>query len=86
MGKLVKEYDIQIAIHNHPEPARYAYPLTVLKHLKNLDSRIGVQVLIPATGWCCGLDPVECLRLLEGRIIDVHLKDRSDFGTKAGRR
>jgi len=81
LEKLVKEYDIQIAIHNHPEPARYAYPLTVLKHLKNLDSRIGVCA---DTGhWLrCGLDPVECLRLLEGRIIDVHLKDRSDFGTK----
>ncbi|HOM93619.1 MAG TPA: DUF1080 domain-containing protein [Candidatus Saccharicenans sp.] len=81
LEKLVKEYDIRIAIHNHPEPATYAYPLTTLKHLNNLDSRIGVCA---DTGhWMrCGLDPVECLRLLEGRIIDVHIKDRSDFGTK----
>jgi len=28
------------------------------------------------------LKPVECLRLLQGRIVDVHLKDRSDFGTR----
>ncbi len=81
LEKLVKEYDIQIAIHNHPEPAKYAYPLTALKHLKNVDSRIGVCA---DTGhWMrCGLDPVECLRLLEGKIIDVHIKDRSSFGTK----
>ncbi|HUM34912.1 MAG TPA: TIM barrel protein, partial [Candidatus Saccharicenans sp.] len=81
LEKLVKEYNIQIAIHNHPEPAKYAYPLTVLKRLNNLDSRIGVCA---DTGhWMrCGLDPVECLRLLEDRVIDVHIKDRSDFGTK----
>jgi hypothetical protein len=24
--------------------------------------------------------PVECLRYLEGRVLDVHIKDRSDFG------
>ncbi|HEK86125.1 MAG: family 16 glycoside hydrolase [Candidatus Saccharicenans sp.] len=81
LNKLVKEYDIKIAIHNHPEPAKYAYPLTVLKYIKNLDERIGVCA---DTGhWMRGgLVPVECLHLLKGRIIDVHLKDRSDFGTK----
>jgi len=81
LEKLVKEYDIRIAIHNHPEPAKYAYPLTALKHIKDLDPRIGVCA---DTGhWMrCGLDPVECLRLLQGRIVDVHLKDRSGFGTK----
>ncbi len=26
LEKLVEEYDIQIAIHNHPAPAKYAYP------------------------------------------------------------
>jgi sugar phosphate isomerase/epimerase len=81
LEKLVKEYNIKIAIHNHPEPAKYAYPLTVLRYIKNLDDRIGVCA---DTGhWMrCGLKPVECLRLLKGRIIDVHLKDRSDFGTQ----
>jgi sugar phosphate isomerase/epimerase len=81
LEKLVKEYDIRIAIHNHPEPAKYAYPLAALKHIKDLDPRIGVCA---DTGhWLrCGLDPVECLRLLQGRIIDVHLKDRSGLGTR----
>lgn len=81
LEKLVKEYNIKIAIHNHPEPSKYAYPLTALRYIKTLDERIGVCA---DTGhWMrCGLKPVECLRLLQGRIVDVHLKDRSDFGTK----
>ena len=29
-------------------------------------------------------DPREAFKLLEGRILDVHLKDRSDFGTAKG--
>jgi len=81
LEKLVKEYDIQIAIHNHPEPAKYALPQTVLDHVRGRDERIGSCA---DTGhWMrLGLKPVECLRLLQGRIIDVHLKDRNGFGTK----
>jgi len=81
LEKLVKEYGIRIAIHNHPEPSKYARPETALKYIKSTDERIGVCA---DTGhWMrCGLKPVECLRLLQGRIVDVHLKDRSDFGTK----
>ena len=77
---LVREYDIRIALHNHPEPSKYAKPQTVLEHVKGLDERIGSGA---DTGhWMRGgLNPVECLRLLRGRITDVHLKDRSGFGT-----
>jgi sugar phosphate isomerase/epimerase len=57
-------------------------PMTVFDHLKGADERIGVCA---DTGhWMKeGLKPVECLRLLKGRIYDVHLKDRSDFGKDA---
>lgn len=77
--KLVKEYNIRVALHNHPAPSRYAFPMVALENIKNRDERIGVCA---DTGhWMReGLKPTECLRLLEGRIIDVHLKDRSDFG------
>ncbi len=79
INKLVGEYDICIAVHNHPAPSKYWSPVTSLRLIKDLDERIGVSA---DTGhWMReGLDPVECLRLLKGRIIDVHLKDRSDFG------
>ncbi|MBM3285492.1 MAG: DUF1080 domain-containing protein, partial [Candidatus Aminicenantes bacterium] len=83
LEKLVNEYDVQIAIHNHPDPSRYAKPETVLEKIKDLDDRIGACA---DTGhWMRGgRVPVEALRLLSGRIIDVHLKERSDFGTGEG--
>ncbi len=81
LNKLVREYNLRIAVHNHPEPSKYAHPATALKFLQGLDERIGVCA---DTGhWMRGnLKPVECLRLLQGRIVDVHLKDRSDFATR----
>jgi len=83
LERLVQEYDIQVAIHNHPEPSRYAKPETVLEKIRGLDWRIGACA---DTGhWMRGSRiPVEALRLLSGRIIDVHLKDRSDFSTGQG--
>ncbi|MGD1009832.1 MAG: family 16 glycoside hydrolase [Candidatus Aminicenantales bacterium] len=79
LEKLLQEYDLRAAIHNHPRPAKYAWPTTTLDRLKGRDERIGVCA---DTGhWMReGLNPVECLRLLQGRILDVHFKDRSDFG------
>ena len=79
LEKLLKEYDLRAAIHNHPQPAKYAFPTTTLEHLKGRDKRIGVCA---DTGhWMReGLNPVECLRLLQGRILDAHLKDRTDYG------
>ncbi len=83
LDKLVKEYDIRIAVHNHPEPSKYAKPQTVLEKVKGLDDRIGACA-DPGHWMRGGIRPLDALRLLEGRIIDVHIKDRSDFGTGPG--
>ena len=82
LERLLEEYDLQAAIHNHPQPAKYAFPMTTLERLKGRSERIGVCA---DTGhWMReGLNPVECLRLLRGRILDTHLKDRTDFGKGA---
>jgi sugar phosphate isomerase/epimerase len=79
LEKLVKEYSIRIAIHNHPEPSKYARPQTVLDRVQGKDDRIGASA---DTGhWMrTGVVPVEALRLLKGRIMDVHLKDLNAFG------
>jgi sugar phosphate isomerase/epimerase len=76
LDKLCNEYKINIAIHNHPKlsNAHYWNPDTVLKAVKNCSKRIGA---------CCdtghwvrsGLDPLECLKKMEGRIISFHFKD-----------
>jgi sugar phosphate isomerase/epimerase len=81
LEKLVQEYNIQIAIHNHPLPSKYAYPDTVLKVVTGFDKRIGSCA---DTGhWMrTNVDPIEALKMLEGRIIDVHLKDLEEFGVR----
>lgn len=79
--KMVKKYNINIAIHNHPTPSKYARPETVIYRVDGLDPRIGACV---DTGhWMrSGVNPLEALRALKGRIQDVHLKDLNEFGIK----
>lgn len=80
--KLVKEYDIRVGIHDHPRrPNDPGYrnwdPNFILSLVKDRDSRIGSCA---DTGhWVrSGLDPVDCLRILKGRIISSHLKDLNE--------
>ncbi|MGD9344255.1 MAG: DUF1080 domain-containing protein [Candidatus Aminicenantes bacterium] len=79
LEQMVEEYDINIAIHNHPVPNKYARPEEVLKRVEGRDERIGVCA---DTGhWMrSGVKPLEGLKMLKGRIIDVHLKDLDAFG------
>ena len=83
LEKLVKEYNIKIAIHNHPAPSKYNLPETVFNHVDGKDPRIGSCA--DNGHWMRGMnDPREAFKLLEGRILDVHLKDRNDYGTGKG--
>jgi sugar phosphate isomerase/epimerase len=79
LERMVKEYNINLAIHNHPAPSKYARPEAILEQVKGLDERIGACV---DTGhWMrSGVHPLEGIKMLEGRIIDVHLKDLEAFG------
>jgi len=87
MEKLVKEYDIMIAFHDHPRQRnnpnyRMWDPNYILALVKDRDPRIGACA---DTGhWArSGLRPVECLRILKGRIISGHLKDLNRMGPGA---
>jgi sugar phosphate isomerase/epimerase len=84
LEKMVRKYRIQIAIHNHPGPAKYSLPEDVLARVEGRDDRIGG---CGDTGhWMrTSIGPVEALRKLEGRLIDVHLKDLSEFGETSAR-
>ena len=77
--KLVKEFGIKVALHNHPEPSRYWNPDVVLAAVKGRDARIGS---CSDTGhWTrSGLAPVDCLKKLDGRVIELHFKDLGEFG------
>jgi len=72
--KLCKEYNIKVAIHNHPKPSPYWNPDTVLEAVKGRTPLMGSCA---DTGhWLrSGLDPSECLKKLEGRVICLHFKD-----------
>jgi sugar phosphate isomerase/epimerase len=66
-------YGIKVAIHDHPKPNVYWHPDSVLAAIQGH----------PNIGACAdighwvrnGLDPVECLKKLEGHVYGVHLKD-----------
>lgn len=82
LDKLCEEYQINVALHDHPKPSRYWNPETVLKVCKGHSKRIGA---------CCDtghwmrsdIKPVEAIKMLEGRIISFHLKDLNEYGMKA---
>ncbi|TCO08246.1 sugar phosphate isomerase/epimerase family protein [Natronoflexus pectinivorans] len=75
---LVKKYDVQLAIHNHPPPTRYWNPQTVLDVIEGRDSRIGVSA--DNGHWMrSGLNPIDVYKMLEGRIKYLHLKDMTAF-------
>ncbi len=74
--KLCEEYQINLAVHNHPKSPNSMYwkPEKSLAVCNGRGPRIGV---------CCdtghwirsGLEPVECLKKLKGRVLSLHLKD-----------
>ncbi|MCL5270061.1 MAG: sugar phosphate isomerase/epimerase [bacterium] len=82
LDKLTEEFKIDVAIHNHPEPSHYWNPETVLAAIKGHSNRIGSCA---DTGhWMrSGLDPLECLKKLQGHIISLHFKDLERMGKGA---
>jgi sugar phosphate isomerase/epimerase len=80
--KLVKEYDIRVGFHDHPrQPGNPSYkmwdPNYVLSVVKDRDPRIGSCADVGH--WVrSGLEPVACLKILQGRIISTHLKDLNE--------
>jgi sugar phosphate isomerase/epimerase len=83
--KLVKEYDIGMAIHNHPKQEKnpnYKFwdPNYILSLVKDRDKRMGSCA---DTGHFArsGVKPAEALRILEGHVISSHLKDIKPFAS-----
>jgi sugar phosphate isomerase/epimerase len=77
--KFVKEYDIRVGFHEHPrkenKPEYKMWdPNYILSVVKDRDVRIGSCADV-GHWFHSGLDPVDCLKILQGRIISAHLKD-----------
>ena len=79
LAGLCAEYQVKVAVHNHPAPSRYYNPETTLKMVRDRGPWIGA---------CCdtghwvrsGFQPVAALKKLEGHIVSFHLKDVDKFG------
>jgi len=77
--RLAKKYKINVAIHNHAKPSIYWDPKVVLAAINGRSKRIGVCA--DNGHWLrSGLDPIECMKILEGRIIEFHFKDMNEKG------
>ena len=75
LEKLCEEYRMRLALHNHQrERSQYWSPEIVLEVCKDRGPYVGATC--DGGQWArSGLDPVECLRKLKGRIFNFHLKD-----------
>ena len=80
--KFVKEYDIRIAIHNHgPEDKLWPSPLEVLKAVKGMDPRIGCCIDV-GHAVRAGTDVVQAIHEAGPRLLNVHMKDLTNFKSK----
>lgn len=77
IDSLAGAYGIKVAIHEHGRPNPYWHPDSVLAAIQGH----------PNLGACAdighwarsGLDPVECLKKLDGHVLGVHVKDIVKF-------
>lgn len=81
LDKLVDEFDIRIAIHNHGPGALYDKADDTLNAVKDHDKRIGACV---DTGHTIrsGESPVEVIEMLGDRVFALHIKDDTHKGDK----
>lgn len=84
IDKMVKEFDIRVAIHNHgPGDQRYPSPLDAYRLAKDYDKRIG----------CCmdvghsvriGDNEIDVIHAIKDRLYDFHIKDVTERSGKGG--
>ncbi len=78
LEKLVKAYDIKVAIHNHgPEDQWYPAPADALKRLEARDPRMGICMDIGHAARA-GADIVADVATAGPRLLDLHIKDLAD--------
>ena len=80
--KLCEEYNIKVAIHDHPKGhSIYWNPDSVLAAIKG---RPMIGACADVGHWMrSGLDPLECLKKLDGHVIALHFKDLNEMGPNA---
>jgi inosose dehydratase len=75
LDKMVKEFDIKLAIHNHgPEDKRFPSPYDVWKAVTPYDKRIGLCIDVGHTARA-KVNPAEAIIKCRDRLYDLHFKD-----------
>jgi sugar phosphate isomerase/epimerase len=78
LDKMVKEFDVKLAIHNHgPEAPHFKSPTEVWEAIQSVDPRIGLCIDVGHT-FRAGEDPAEAMRKYKTRLYDCHFKDVAD--------
>lgn len=72
--KLADQYQIDVAIHNHPQPSGYWHPDLLMKAIEGRSQRMGVCADVGH--WKReGIDPVKALEQVGSRLKSLHFKD-----------
>jgi len=74
VSRLAGEYHIRVAIHDEPRPDHYWTPDSVLAVLKHASTMVGDCADIGHWAYS-GLNVVDCLKKMHGRIMELHFKD-----------
>lgn len=78
LDKMVKAYNIRLAIHNHgPEDKKFPAPADVWKAVEKYDQRIGLCIDVGHTARAQE-DPAEAIVKYRARLYDLHIKDITD--------
>jgi sugar phosphate isomerase/epimerase len=79
VDKLVKEYDLKVAIHNHGPTETLATGMDVWKAVQPFDPRVGLCLDV-GHGFRAGENPADTIRQCRARIYEVHLRDTAVAG------
>ena len=83
LDRMVKEFDIKLAIHNHgPEDKHFPTPESVWNAAKPFDKRIGLCIDVGHAARA-GADPVADILRYRERLYDMHLKDIATLTPRA---
>jgi sugar phosphate isomerase/epimerase len=77
--KVAKEFQIQVAIHNHgPEDKFFPSPYDAYTMIKGRDAHMGLCIDVGHTVRT-GTDPTKAVLELQDRVYDLHVKDLRDL-------
>jgi len=76
---LAKKHKIKVAVHNHPSEQSYWKPKILLNDIRERSELLGACADVGHYKRM-NLDPIACLKELEGRIISLHFKDVAPQG------